>query len=315
MLAQLISNHVPTAKQGERILELLLTPTMTARRAYPLGSCPVIAVELPFAVPLRQLSIARKEQFLREGASPRLGERWGTDIVTDIQRRWTLDPAPRSIGTYRAELRQQYRLRLDRREDIWSWRPLSGPFPRCLLPRRRIRSWRSRPLDKWDYACSITVATEIVVVEASEAEKIALTSDPGLDATMRAAFSSTTFSLARRQAARSRGRRAVGGVDIRYHDLPAAVGFRAVLRLPDGREIARKRLSGQPLRARAGRNGSFYVSASDFAVDEPGSYSSTVVLQPDPEAAYGDPTIKAIWGGELAFPISFEVFSAESGTI
>jgi hypothetical protein len=45
-----------------------------------------------------------------------------------------------------------------------------------------------------------------------------------------------------------------------------------------------------------------------FGVTEPGEYSGTLVLRPDPNYAYEDPAIKSLWNGTLEFPISFVVY-------
>jgi hypothetical protein len=50
------------------------------------------------------------------------------------------------------------------------------------------------------------------------------------------------------------------------------------------------------------------VDAGCFGLQEPGDYAGTLVLSPDPNYAYEDPAIKAIWNGTLEFPISFSVY-------
>ena len=95
-----------------------------------------------------------------------------------------------------------------------------------------------------------------------------------------------------------------------------AVAFQAVLRLPDGREILSPYRFGEPLRARAGAAGEFSISIVDFVAREaagvrmpwvPGAYTGTLILRPDPDLAYDDPAIDAIWNGTLEFPIRFTV--------
>jgi hypothetical protein len=102
-------------------------------------------------------------------------------------------------------------------------------------------------------------------------------------------------------------RRADCGLFFRYRNLPAAIGFEATLRLSDGREIPEGVSVPGQLHARAGYSGSFTVGLSTRAFREPGSYSGSIVLRADPNSAYQDPGIKEIWGGELAFPISFTI--------
>jgi hypothetical protein len=147
------------------------------------------------------------------------------------------------------------------------------------------------------------VAAEIVMVEESEAETVGLVSNPRLDEAMRAALvcgMSSSTGNARSEAAGTRGN--AGWVRITYQDLPAAVGFKSVLILSDGREI----LGRKWFYARAGSAGQFTVSPADFVMAEAGSYTGSLALRADPEVAYEDAAIKTIWDGTLEFPVSFE---------
>jgi hypothetical protein len=54
----------------------------------------------------------------------------------------------------------------------------------------------------------------------------------------------------------------------------------------------------------------FTVSPWVLVSDESGIFTGALELRADPEAAYEDPAIKAIWDGELRFPISFSVYRA-----
>lgn len=312
VLVKMIDKNVPTAKQGERILKLLLTPKVTTRKAYRRGSVPVIALELPFAVPFQNVSIAMEEQILRGGAPLRSSQGSGGDLIRGQARFHALRPAPQKAGTYRMEIRQRYTLNLHHREHTWSWRPFRGPFPRCLLPARNTTTMRFRSLERWDYACSLMVRADIVVAEEPEAERIELESNPDLDEAVRAAISSTTTPFMRSWYSTASGRRtSTGGLQITYDDLPTAVGFRPELCLSDGREIPADRRVSHRLYARAGSSGRFNVAASALGIEECGSYTGSMVLRSDPNVAYRDPAIKAIWDGTLEFPISFEVLSDE----
>lgn len=306
-LARLIDNGAPTATQGERILELLLTPTITTRGAYPLGRPAGVALELPFAVRFGNASLARRQELLYEDQPPRSSEGSGGDVLSGRPQLRVLYPVPRRPGTYHLELRQRYTLNLHHREGTWSWRPLSGPFPRCLLPHRDITTMEFRSIEQWDYACSIGVDADVVVVEESQAERIELESNPDRDQAMQRAFSSRFVPLMRLYATPSGRRSSTGGLEIIYHDLPMAVGFLPMLRLSDGREILGDRRISYRLHARAGSSGQFSLSPSMVMPDEPGSYTGTLVLRADPNGAYRDPAIKTIWDGTLEFPISFAI--------
>ena len=91
--------------------------------------------------------------------------------------------------------------------------------------------------------------------------------------------------------------------------LPVAAAFELSLRLPDGRELPwGDGRQPQHIRLRSGDYGQFVVDVGCFGLTEPGDYAGTLVLRPDPDYAYEDPAIKAIWNGTLEFPISFSVY-------
>ncbi len=205
------------------------------------------------------------------------------------------------------EIQQRYTVNLHHHDRTWSWRPLGGPFPRCLLPHKTITTQVFRSLDTWDYACTVGVHADIVVVEKSQAERIELTSNPDLDKAMQEAFSSNSISMMRWYSTPLGKLRSTGGLQIEYRDIPTAVGFEPVLHLSDGREIRDDNAVSHRLHARAGNSGQFIVSPSLLMPDECGSYTGSIVLHSDPNAAYQDPTIKTIWNGTLEFPISFTI--------
>jgi hypothetical protein len=307
----LIDGGVVTAKQGERALGLLLKPRVVTRQSYPLGSCPVIGVELPFALPFRTLAIGVEEQFLYDGGPPDWRRVSGRDVARGLPRRRTVYPAPAKVGVYPVELRQEYKVKPADRQHEWSWRPFSGPFPRCLLPRRRTIIRRvASPTKVWDYRYAITLRTEVVVVEGEEAEKVALVSRGELNEGMRTAFGDGTTRRQGRASPGLRYAKSRGTVYIRYENIPTAVGFEPVLCLDDGREIASEGRASRRLRARAGASGVFTVSPWVLVSDESGTFTGALELRADPEAAYEDPAIKAIWDGELRFPITFSVTRA-----
>jgi hypothetical protein len=275
----------------------------------------MIGLELAFQVPFRKVSIAREERILREGAPVRHSRGGGEDVIWAPVRLRGLYPSPREPGKYAVEVRQRYSVNVDHEEKTWSWRPWSGPFPRCLLPRRDTARMRFRSLERWDYACSIAVQTEIVVVEALEAEKIDLRCSAELDGVMGAAFRSNALAIHGGYSTASGQRYYNGGLEIRFRDLPEAVGFTPALRLGDGREFpAARRGVSQRMYERAGGTRGFTITPMTFMLEVPGSYAGSVVLRSDAKVAYEDPAIKAIWDGELEFPVSFEVYSTEPNT-
>jgi hypothetical protein len=302
VLVGLLEDNIPTVKQGERMLELLLTPQVTTRASYPLGRCPMIALGPPFALRFQNAGLGGSEELLCNGTTVRHSRRRGGKSEEGLLLIGP-SPAPEAAGTYRLEVRQERLLYQYGLPPTWVWRPWGGPFPRCLLPYRRkaVRSGFS-PI-RCDYACSVAVAAEIVMVEESEAETVGLVSNPRLDEAMRAALvcgMSSSTGNARSEAAGTRGN--AGWVRITYQDLPAAVGFKSVLILSDGREIRGRKW----FYARAGSAGQFTVSPADFVMAEAGSYTGSLALRADPEVAYEDAAIKTIWDGTLEFPVSFE---------
>ena len=167
-----------------------------------------------------------------------------------------------------------------------------------------------RSFERWDYACSVAAEADIVIAEKSQAERVELISNPDLDTTMPGAFRSKAISVMTSWYQTPSGRRqATGTLEITYRDLPAAVGFEPVLRLEDGREITSNRQISHRLFARAGGSGRFYLSPLNFVLEEPETYTGSVVLRADPNGAYEDPAIKTIWDGELEFPVSFVIAS------
>jgi hypothetical protein len=309
VLVGLLDDNIPTVKQGERMLELLLTPKVTTRASYPLGRCPRIALELPFALRFRNAGVGRVEELLYNGTTVRHSRRRGGKSG---EGRLLIGPsrAPEAAGPYRLEVRQQRLLYQYDSPPRWVWRPWAGPFPRCLLPSRQraVRAFRSPT--RCDYVCSVAVAADIVMVEESEAERVELVSNPRLNEAVREALEcrmSSSKGNAKSEASGTRGK--VGWVQIIYEDLPVAVGFEAVLVLSDGREIS----SSKRLCARAGSSGQFAVSPADFLIAELGSHTGSLVLRSDPDVAYEDPAIKAIWNGMLEFPVSFAFFPDPNG--
>jgi hypothetical protein len=307
VLVGLIDSGVPTVKQGERALELLLRPTIVTRQSYPLGSCPVISVELPFALPFHTLTVAAEEQFLYEGGPSDWRPVGGRAVARGLPWRRAVYPAPGKAGVYPIELRQEYKVKLSDRQHMWSWRPFGGPFPRCLLPRRRTVIRRFVSPKVWDYKHAITLGAEVVVVEAEDAERVTLVSSAELDEGVRAAFGDGTTTRRGRASPGLSYAKSKGTVYIRYENIPAAVGFEPVLCLDDGREIASEGRASRRLHARAGGSGAFTVSPWILVSDESGPFRGVLELRAEPEVAYEDSAIKAIWGGTLAFPITFSV--------
>ena len=302
VLVRLLEDNIATVKQGERMLELLLRPKVTTRASYPLGRCPMIALEPTFALRFQNAGLGGAEELLCNGTTVRHNRRRDG---RGEEGRLLIGPsrAPEAAGPYRLEVRQERLLYQYNLPPRWVWRPWAGPFPRCLLPSRQMPVWSFESQPRCDYSCSIAVTAEIVMAEESEAERVELVSNPRLDEDMHAALRcsvSSSTGNARSEALGTRGN--AGWVQITYQDLPAALGFKSVLILSDGREIRGRKW----FYARVGSAGQFTVSPADFVITEAGSYTGSLVLRADPEVVYWDATIKTIWDGTLEFPVSFE---------
>ncbi len=143
------------------------------------------------------------------------------------------------------------------------------------------------------------------------AERVELISSPEIDQGMHAAFSARHIWTIGEFSTPAGRRWMRGSAEILYKNIPLAAAFRVTLRLPDGRETPVHGIWPPGFSARTGSSGNFMVDPSNFVVEAPGRYRATLVLVPDPDLAYRDPAIKAIWSGTLEFPISFTITADE----
>ncbi len=294
-LVELLEAHAGTDEQGRRALTLLLCPKITTRKAYAAGGPIAIGAELPFKVDFR--SFLWNEETISVNGQP---------VIQHHSDR-TLDHGPSTLdvpmfdtqpGTYPVELRIQCSLGIERASRgmtllgyLHDALPRLIPDPRAWLPART-------------YECDFTVPSEVSIV--ADAEKVELTSSPALDQVMRGAFYAKYEAMETTLPSPAGPRRVRGSARIVYENIPQAAAFSILLRLPDGREIPQQGVWPEFL-ARAGSSGDMIVNPSSFPVETPGRRKATLVLIPDPNLAYRDPAIKAIWNGVLEFPISFFV--------
>jgi len=202
----------------------------------------------------------------------------------------------REAGTYPVEIRLQYALGIERAGRLRSLldsllRRMGGTVGPGWQPAR-------------SYDCDFTVRTEIVVAAPEEAETVELVSNPDLDRAVRKAFRMDNPDPNGAPATSALQQQIIpSGFHIPYQDLPIAVSFRCVRRLPDGREIPVPTWQPEQFRAPAGSSGLLFVDLQAGSRPGAGGALGTIVLKPDPELAYQDPTIKAIWNGSLEFPV------------
>jgi hypothetical protein len=301
---RLLDQGAPTREQVERILKVLLYPKIVTRSAYPPGARPVFSVEGPFQVHFARATVSESVGIWVDGKEIS-GGRGGRNTFGAGPEFHSLYPEPQEPGLYRAEVRYEYALSLMTGETSWSWNPLRGRLPWSLLPQKTTR-WVT-PRSPPDYMCHFNVPVELKVVRNAEAEKIGFLSDTGLDERMRSAFTAGPINMFGTYITPGGKRSYAGAIEIAYRALPSAVAFKSALRLATGDEItAQDKYTGRR-RARANESGRFQISAPDFLLENTGEHQGTVILTPDPNYAYEDPAIQAIWNGTLEFPIRFTV--------
>jgi len=296
-LVGLICNHAADAEQGRRALRLLLQPNIVARKTYAVGQPVGINLERAFDLGFRNIlwfdgTISVDGQpVLRGHETPRRFRRAPVNVC--VPRAYP------QAGTYPVEIRYQYALGIERANRLW------GLFA-GLLRRMGVAAGAG-----WEpartYDCDFAVRTEIVIA-AQEAETVELVSDPDLDRAVRRAFlmDSPGANSASLVSAPGPGIPPLASY-IHYRNLPIAVSFRCMRRLPDGREVPFPGWYPEQFRAPAGSSGSFCVDLQVIRPPKGGESFGTIVLKPDRELAYKDPTIKAIWNGTLEFPIQSTV--------
>ena len=293
-LVGLICNHAADAEQGRRALHLLLQPNVVVRKAYAVGQPVGINLERAFDLGFR--SVLWLDGTISVDGAPVLR---GQDTPHQFRRAPMNLRVPRAFpqaGTYPLEIRFQYALGIERANRLW------GLFAWLL---RRVGV---APGAGWQpartYDCDFTVRTEVVVAPQEEAETVELVANPDLDRAVRRAFLMDSPDANSASSPSAAGPQMTPSVFyIHYRNLPIAVSFECVRRLPDGREIPFPGWYPEQFRAPAGSSGSFFVDLQLIRPSRGGESLGTIVLKPDRELAYRDPTIKAIWNGTLEFPI------------
>jgi len=296
-LVELLQAHAGTDEQGNRALALLLRPNIVTRKSYAMGRLVTIAIERRFKLGFR--SFQWKDESISVNGHPSIRYHGSGSLDHGIAC-LNVPGFYTQPGIYPVELSIHCSLGVERvSRGTALLRYLHDGLP-WLVPEPAWQPARA-------YICDFTASSQVTVVAEGEAEKIKLVSSAQLDQSMRAAFSSRYLGIETGYSTPTGGRRVRGSAEICYENLPVAAAFSMIVRLPDGREIPQKGLWPRELFARAGRSGSFKLDPSKLASETPGRHTATLVLVPDPNLAYTDPAIKAIWNGTLEFPISFFV--------
>jgi hypothetical protein len=311
-LTQWLAEGSATREQGERILILLLQPKIVTRAAYPVGQSVGISVERLFPIGIADARIEFQEQVWGDGRPMAARERqmdisWKSTStlydVPEILNAWTRPTEP---GVYHAEIHTTCKIINIPGRRLTLWKRLSmGLRKRLGRPPIMLTPASAEPT----YECQFTVPFDFNVVGKDRAERLEVITDPQTDDIMRAAIATETSERhgVYGTPAGRRGHR--GSTSVAFKTLPVAAAFELSLRLTDGRELP-SGPSGQPqrIRVRAGGSGTFVVNVGSFGLTEPGEYAGTLVLRSDPNFAYEDPAIKALWNGTLEFPIAFVVY-------
>ncbi len=291
-LADLLDRQRAPQALGNEILELLVTPDVAVRAAYPVGEQPHVVVEHPLAFGLGETSLVSRCDLLVAGKGRHL--RSGSWNPADLAPWIVRMPVPPVPGRYECALGYDVRLTT---EPVMQYGPLATPPATAQQVRMA-------------YACAFRVPFVVRVVEASRAERIGRRTDPKLDRAVRSAVQvreepcgqGTTLPGGEHYHTLGRARLEVG-------TLPENVGFRFTYRDQGGMTM---RVPSWSFRRRA----SMPVTAAMLPLAAlrlpPGTYEGTAILQPDEAAAYPDAAIKTIWGGTIELPIELTVRVTEA---
>jgi hypothetical protein len=303
-LRQLIEKRVPTQKQGKRILDLVMRPTVTTRSAYPADRIPALSLAWPYRLNFADAG----DTFATLEASVRLNGRGqvfedtrNVDIVGLVPSFIRCGSEPLPIGTHRGKVQLDQRvIRFGARASL-SWRL------KRLLQGRSPLGGTLQPIGS--YPIRFELPVEIKVVRKEDAEQLRIVSDPNIDEAVHRSLTCETTKYAYGEPEPMVARGEV--LRLKWTNVPVALAFESALRLPDGREVPPRRARISRLRARKGESGYLITYGPGFDVKMQGDIRATVVFRPDPNYAYEDPAIKEIWGGTLEFPIAFKIMGID----
>ncbi|HUU70629.1 MAG TPA: hypothetical protein VM186_13955 [Planctomycetota bacterium] len=302
-LAAMIETCSVSPDEGTRILEALLKPEVQTRDAYPTGKTMGVNLVIPCAVTMSDMSLHLDETLRMDG---RVGwvKRLGTSGVS-FEKSMCLEFGPASgPGMHSMSIERTVKLKPSGmrtvRKLIW---PSKRRFPLNLLPGRSTVFVANTGKAEYEYRLELRFNLKVVAPE--DAVPIAVRRNEELDRKMMESFSAEEPPDSNLTC---NGLKYRGGLTIRYTSLPESVSFRMIFRDADGQEHP----SNVGLAVPAEKTGSMGYSPSLFGIKEPGRHKGTLILRPDPDRAYCDPSINAIWGGELEFPMEIEVEAPET---
>jgi hypothetical protein len=290
-LIDLLDKRSPTHGQAARILKLLLQPKVVARSTYPIGRRPTISTLLPFRLHFNTTMTCRAEvhaggqdsathsSFISLGTEPRVlvspavPDNYGK-FSMEVRFYYFLPPPSESRQPYPTNPVAQF---------LYDLRARIGTHPRSTIP---MKEW---------YQVGLSVPIDVNVVPEAEAERVQLLSSPQLDARMRDALRPDKPSAEPLE------------LHILARRLPANAVFDCFLELPDGTRIRSRWPENRHLAGYVGRDFEIRLSWEEYRVDRSRAHEAKLVFEPDPNRAFDEPTIKAIWNGRLEFPIRFTV--------
>lgn len=186
------------------------------------------------------------------------------------------------------------------------------PWPFRFLPMRTwvVEKGKADTTKPAKYHWQKEVSFDIEVVPDAEAERVALVTDAETDAVVRAAITVSPSSI----ETITRGNRRLTMNRIEVKKVPVDLVLRGEYRDEAGKVFRVKEPTTLTVRRReTPTQASAIVLLPLNQYPEPlqgypvGKNKGTLVLTPDPHAAYLQPDIKAIWGGTLELPIEFTV--------
>ena len=284
-LAKLIDSCCVSKEDGARILEALLTPKVIVRDAYPVDKPVGLTLRLPCNVNFPHMATSTRERVEEFGSDSRgMVFRFGGISPTAIPAS-TEDLAWGRVdnaqpGKHTTEIRYKYQFYHWEWQTKWVWPGPWRRFPLNLVPRKMMGGFL---LNGKEYGCAFSVPVEMNLVEPGKLPEIAVRTGDELDRKMRACFSSARDY-------------------IEYRSLLEGVSFKLIFRDADGVETLFDQLA-----APAGASGGRSQMADRLKIRKAGYHVGTLILRPDPDWAYVHPAITSIWGGELEFPMEFDV--------
>jgi hypothetical protein len=159
LLVDLLDKRFITPQQADRILPLLLTPTVTQEPSYPFGSRPAVQVSRPFELAFRHTLVDMTEHVHVTGCEPYGTGANGLRALDAKRHTLSLYPKPERPGTYALEIHYSYRLTT---ESVlrWHWKPTKE----VAWPRRERVAPSSTSVEGQPYECRIVVPVTITVV-------------------------------------------------------------------------------------------------------------------------------------------------------